>query len=57
MKIMAQFDVDEKGNDLEKVAQAFDVYLRDMLYVGADDEDDDPFSVQEVAITGYMGQV
>jgi hypothetical protein len=49
MQITATFDIDPKNSDPDKIAESFDQYLRDMLYIGIDD--DDVFLISDVTIT------
>ena len=49
--IRAEFQVrTADSTDPAKLVETFEQYLRDMLYVGVDDEEDDPFWVDEVSV-------
>jgi hypothetical protein len=49
MQITATFDIDPKNSDPDKIAESFDQYLRDMLYIGIDDGD--VFLISDVMLT------
>ena len=51
MEIAAMFTVSNlKGIGPERVAAAFEQFLRDMLYIGCEPETDDPFAVEDVKV-------
>lgn len=50
MEVTVRFHVDPTDSDEVKVQECFEQYLRDMLDVGVEDADDDPFLLRDLEV-------
>ena len=57
MRIVLDFKVDERNSDPTKLIDTFDQYVRDMLYVGVDAEDNDPFWIEDFSVVRWLTEV